>query len=239
MHQITYKISNSIKFPFKDLEMVILIAILLFVIDFLNELTINDFTQNAIISMISHCLLFIELGYGSKIVYTSLKGLDNPPKLNKVHKIFFEGFKKSCIYFIYGAVLTFAFSRCKYYLNINMGLSIAYAILFLFVYITLIGGLLNRYKYRGKFTKAFNFRESYKLLFNIGPRNVLAILICALFAQVFVGNAFINSIDETSLIGACIFIILLIISPFALFSTKRLISLILRDIYGDNHESKN
>ena len=243
-------LKDAIKYPFLDWKIIIITGSILFAISLLNKsdmskidlaisvlksLDFSNLNQNRIIPIITSILVFVEIGYGSRIVYKGLLGENKPPKYNKLKKLVWEGFKKYCIILIYGIVMTFLFNYAKsYFLADNIPLAVILFLLFLFVYLTLIGSILNRYENNGKFFKAFDYNEIFRLLKDYGAKYVLIIFICAVIAQTFTVTCFVDINPNTlSLLEIGISILTFFLAPITAISTKRLVSLNLRRVYDE------
>ena len=243
-------LKDAIRYPFLDWKILLSIGTLMFAITITNKANLSKiglaisilesflpsyFNSDTIILIISVILLFLEMGYGSKIIYKGLLGENKPPKLNKIKKLVWEGFKKYCIIVIYGIVMTCLLKYAKsFFFAGNIPLAIVFLILFNFVYLVLVGALLNRYENKGKFTKAFCYNEIFGLMRDIGAKDVLTIFICAVIAQVFVVSGFVDITPDTlSLFEIGVSILTFFLAPISLLSTKRLISLNLRRVYAE------
>ncbi|MBQ2962380.1 DUF4013 domain-containing protein [Methanobrevibacter sp.] len=244
------ELKDAIRYPFIDWKNLIIIGTLMFAITISNKANLskidlaisileslipNYFNSNTIILIISVILLFLEMGYGSKIVYKGLLGENKPPKLNKIKKLVWEGFKKYCIVVIYGIVMTLLLKHAKsYFLADDIPLAIVFFILFNFVYLVLVGALLNRYESKGKFIKAFHYKEIFGLMKDIGAKDVFTIFICAVIGQIFVVSGFVDITEGgLTLFEIGISILTFFLAPISLISTKRLISLNLRRVYAE------
>ena len=242
-------LKDAIRYPFLDWKTLLIIGTLMFAITITNKANLSKiglaisilegliphyFNSNRIILIFSVILLFLEMGYGSKIVYKGLLGEDNPPQLKKIKKLVWEGFKKYCIVVIYGIPMTLLLKHAKsYFFEGNIPLAIVFFILFNFVYLVLVGALLNRYESKGKFTKAFCYKEIFGLMKDIGPKDVSTIFICAVIGQIFVVSGFVDiAQDGLTLFEIGISILTFFLAPISLISTKRLISLNLRRVYA-------
>ena len=243
-------LKDAIRYPFLDWKIILITGGLLFAITILNKsdmskidlaisllksLDFTHFNQNRIIPLITSILVFVEIGYGSRIVYKGLLGENKPPQYNKIKKLVLEGFKKFCIIIIYGSIMTYLFNTAKsYFLANNIPLAIVYFILIHFVYLCLIGALLNRYENRGKFIKAFYYNEIFSLLRDIGVKPAFTIFICALIAQTFAVTCFVDINPNTlSLLEIGVSILTFFLAPITAISTKRLVSLNLRRVYDE------
>ena len=243
-------LKDAIRYPFLDWKIILITGSILFLITILNKsdmskidlaisvlksLDFSNLNQNRIIPIITSVLVFVEIGYGSRIVFKGLLGENKPPQYNKLKKLVWEGFKKYCIILIYGIVMTFLFNYAQsYFLADNIPLAIIFFILFIFVYLTLIGAMLNRYENNGKFFKAFDYNEIFRLLKDYGAKYVLTILICAVIAQTFTVTCFVDITPNTlSLLEIGISILTFFLAPITAISTKRLVSLNLRRVYDE------
>ncbi|MBQ3472621.1 MAG: DUF4013 domain-containing protein [Methanobrevibacter sp.] len=234
INEVKTNLKDAIRYPFLDLRIILIIGTVLFTISILNKLSLSNW-ESIIIILISHILIFLEMGYGTKIVYNGLLGEDRLPKFNKIFKLIWEGLKKYCIYIIYASIMSFLFKYAKaYFLADKIPLAIICSILFIFIYVLLIGSLLNRYENKGSFIKAFYYNEIYDLLKDIGAKDVLTILICAMIAQSFAISCFVDINPNTlSLIEIAYSVLTFFLAPITLISTKRLISLNLRRVYTE------
>ena len=130
--------------------------------------------------------------------------------------------------------MSFLYKHCESsFVANNYPLAIICFILFIFVYILLIGSLLNMCENRGRFVKAFKYNEIYDLLKDIGVIDTFTILISLVIAQAFAIGCFVDIHPDTLTLFEVIYSILtFFLAPIALISTKRLISLNLRRAYG-------
>ena len=231
--EVKISLKDAIRYPFLDLRIILIIGTVLFTISILNKLSLSNW-ESIIILLISHILLFLEMGYGTRIVYNGILGEDELPKFNKIFKLIWEGLKKYCIYLIYAIIMSFLFKYAKdYFLADKIPLAIICFLLFIFAYVLLIGSLLNRYENKGSFIKAFYYNEIYDLLKDIGAKDVLTILICFMIAQSFAISCFVDIHPDTlSLFEIAYSILTFFLAPITLISTKRLISLNLRRVYA-------
>lgn len=229
MGSIKEYLKDALKYPFSDWRIILLIGTLMFVISLLRKLSIHGKYLETTIFIICSILMFLEVGYGSKIAATSIRGDAKPPKFNKIPKLIWEGFKKVTIITIYGVPLHYLFYQAKTYTYIASPICLIFYVLFIFVYIILILGLINRYTYRGSFIKAFDFREFTELFKKIKNKNLVFILICAMIAQIFAIQTLIDMYDGFYPIELYYVIISFFLAPFMLITTKRFIALNVRE----------
>ena len=60
-------------------------------ISVLKSLDFSNLNQNRIIPIITSILVFVEIGYGTRIVFKGLLGENKPPQYNKLKKLIWEG----------------------------------------------------------------------------------------------------------------------------------------------------
>ena len=226
---------DALRYPFLDLKIVLIIGIILFAISILNKLSFSDCVERSIVLGISSLLLLLEMGYGFRIIYKGLIGENKPPKFNEILKLIWNGFKNYCVYILYAIIMSFLYKHAEssFFAN-NYPLAIICFILFIFVYVLLIGSLLNMCENRGRFVKAFKYNEIYDLLKDIGAIDTFTILISLLIAQTFAISCFVDIHPNTlSLLEVIYSILTFFLAPITLISTKRLISLNLRRVYSE------
>lgn len=225
---------DAIKYPFLDLKIIFIIGAILFAISILNKLNFSDCVEKSILLAISSLLLLLEMGYGFRIIYRGLIGENEPPKFDKILNLIWNGFKNYFVYIIYAIIMSFLFKHAQsLFFENNYLLTMIVFILFIFVYILLIGSLLNMCENRGRFMKAFKYNEIYDLLKDIGAIDTFTILISLVIAQTFAISCFVDIHPNTLTLLEVIYSILtFFLAPIALISTKRLISLNLRRVYA-------
>ena len=225
---------DTLEYPFLDLKIILIIGVILFSISILNKLNFNDCVEKSIILIISSFLLLLEMGYGFRIIYRGLIGENKPPKFDKILNLIWNGFKNYCVYILYAIIMSFLFKHAQSLFSANnYPLAIIVFILFIFVYMLLIGSLLNMCENRGRFVKAFKYNEVYDLLKDIGAIDTFTILISLVIAQTFAISCFVDIHPNTLTLLEVIYSILtFFLAPIALISTKRLISLNLRRVYA-------
>lgn len=159
-------IKNSIQYPLYDWRILLILGIIIFLISLLNKISLKNPLLSYSLFIISEVLLFTEMGYGSKIVYTGIKGENKPPLFDKYLNLIWEGFRKTCIFLTYTSALAFLHREAMTIVwtdNSNLILKIVCCLAYCLIYLILIGSILNRYEHNGKFITAFNFKEIYEL----------------------------------------------------------------------------
>lgn len=238
MRKVFESIIEALKYPFRDWKNIIVIGFLLLIASLGRKLPFPEDPQQTVVFIGALLILFLQTGYGSKIVYSGLKGENIPPKLRPIPKLIWEGFKKIIIIIIYVHIMVIFISVGKTQLSAN---NIPIAII-LFVlgggtYLLMVGGLLNRYFHHGKFIKAFYLKEIIAIIKKIGFWDMISIVICAMISQTLTISTFINLVkDMFTSIELVLCIIAFFLAPIALMSTKRLISLNLRRILSSDED---
>lgn len=228
-------IIDAIKYPFLDFKIIIIIGAILFTISILNKLSFSNCFEKSAIFIVSSILLLLEMGYGFRIIYKGLIGENKPPKFDELLKLVWNGFKNYCVIFMHAIIMSFLFKHGKslFFAN-NYPLSIVCFILFILVYVLLIGSLLNMCENRGRFIKAICYNEIFDLLKDIGTKDIFTILISLVVAQIFAISCFVDIHPNTlSLLEVIYSIITFFLAPITLISSKRIISLNLRRVYGE------
>jgi hypothetical protein len=170
--------------------------------------------------------IFFIIGYGSFISWYTLKGENRHPDLRNYKRIFWEGIKKSAIIAVYSIGLTFfkhhagnCFSEGNYLL------ALALAVLFAANYILMIGGLFNRYLNHGKFFKAFDLPEIWRLFRIFDVASFIRVLIAVVIAQAVIVLIIIGFGKEFRLLEIAFSVAAVFLVPFLFFTTKRMVGL--------------
>ena len=226
-------IKDAINYTFSDIFGIWVISTLLTITSLISK----DAYIDKFWSIITVTLLIVA-GYGSYVSWYTLKGSDEHPQLNKntIKKLTWEGFKKSVIIFIYSIGLTFLYHQAKTnFTSENLLISTIYMILFLLLYLCLIGGLLNRYLYHGEFKKAFDLLEIIKLISIFDLKSFIMVIVAVIISQTFTISVVIGFNTGFSFIEFIHFLSTYFLSPFLYITIKRLVGL---TIYNLLKESK-
>lgn len=229
-------IRNAVEYAWEDKKALLLISTLMTITSIVSK----NGTAPPIYKLITVTMLFA-VGYGSYISWYSLKGSDGHPKLeNNVRRITWEGFKKSVIMFIYSGVLIVMMRLAKtYYADGNLIVAAVFFILFCIVYLFLIGGLLNRYLYRGKFMEAFHFREILNLLSLFDLRSFLRVIAAVIVSQTFAVTVVVGFSDGFSMFELLYSIASFFLAPYLYIACKRLVGLNVRELLEKNEITRH
>ena len=175
-------IKESIDYTLSDKTGIIIVSSLVSIACFINKNSLSD----PILKVINVFLLIV-VGYGSYVSWYALKGRDEHPRFkNNMKRLVWEGFKKSIILFIYSGFLYVLLSLAKQnYMNGNLIFAVCFTILFVLLYLCLIGGLLNRYLHKGKFMEAFHLREIINLIKIFDTKSFIKVIIAVIISQTF------------------------------------------------------
>lgn len=227
---------DAIRYAFGDKKALVLISALMSITSIISK----NGTVPPIYKLFTVTLLFV-VGYGSYVSWHTLKGSDGHPKLeNNVRRIVWEGFKKSVITFIYSGFLVILIALAEdYYSEGNLIVAAVCVILFCIVYLFLIGGLLNRYLYRGKFSEAFHFVEIFNLLSLFDLRSFLRVVVAVIISQIFAVSVIIGFSDGFSMTELIYSIASFFLAPFLYIANKRLVGLNVRELLNKNKISRH
>lgn len=219
------QVEDAVRYALSDRKGIVVVSFLMAFTSFINK----NGTVNPILKLVTISLLIV-MGYGSYVSWHTLKGSDEHPKLeNNMRRITWEGFKKSVIMFIYSGFLVVLFIQAKQnFANGNLIIAVVFIVLFISVYLLLIGGLLNRYLHRGKFIEAFRLREIIKLLSLFDMESFIRVMVAVIISQTFTVYVIIGFSDGFSMIELVFSIASFFLAPFLYIANKRLVGLNIR-----------
>lgn len=217
-------IKDAIRYALSDRYAILVIGTI-----FLSASLINKYASN--IFRLSNLILLYVVGYASFISWYTINGQDKHPRLNNVKRMAWEGFKKSTITIFYSIFLALAaINANSFYSSGNYLPAILLTILFAMIYLTLIGGLFNRYLNGGVFLKAFDVPEIVRLLRSFDNRTFIRVIVAVIISQLFVVAVFVNFEQGFSLLELLLTISTFFLSPFLYIATKRLTGLQVRNL---------
>lgn len=219
------QVEDAVRYALSDRKGLIVVSSLMAFTSFINK----NGSVTPVMKLITISLLIV-MGYGSYVSWHTLKGSDDHPKLkNNLRRITWEGFKKTVITVIYSGFLVLLFCQAKWnFENGKLILAAVCIILFVLVYLCLIGGLLNRYLHRGKFTEAFHLAEIIKLLSLFDIESFIRVMTAVIIAQTFTVTVVIGFTDGFSLFELLFSIASFFLAPFLYIANKRLVGLNIR-----------
>ena len=229
-------VGDAIEYALADRKAIVLISALMAITSFITK----NSSVSPVMKLFTVTLLFV-MGYGSYVSWYTLKGSDEHPKLkNNVRRLLWEGFKKSVITFIYsGFMATMIYLAKLSYTDGNLIATAICIVLFVVVYLFLIGGLLNRYLYRGKFSEAFHFMEIYSLLSLFDLRSFLRVVAAVIISQTFALTVVVGFTDGFSLFELVVSISTFFLAPFFYIACKRLVGLNVRALLEKNEITRH
>lgn len=216
------KLKSSFNYALKDKVAILVISSLITIASIINKNALSD-----PLFKLFNINLLIVVGYGSFVSWYALKGRDEHPRFkNNLRKLIWEGFKKSFIVFIYSAFLWLLGRQAKLnYVDGKLVIAALWFILFLLLYLCLIGGLLNRYLNNGKILKAFHLVEIVKLLLSFDVKSLIKVIIAVIISQTFVASIVIGFGKTFGLIELVYSISTFFLAPFLYIAMKRFIAL--------------
>lgn len=224
MRQFYEDIKNAIRYALSDRYAIIVIGGI-----FLLASLINKYADNFL--RLSNLILLYVVGYASFISWYTINGRDKHPNLKNVKRMAWEGFKKSTITMVYSFFLAIAAINANSFYSSGRYLpAIALTVLFLMIYLTLIGGLFNRYLNGGVFLKAFDVPEIVRLLKSFDDKTFIRVIVAVIISQTFIVSVFVNFDQGFSLVELLFTISTFFLSPFLYIVTKRLTGLQVRNL---------
>lgn len=222
---------DSIRYALSDRTGLIVVGILMALTSLVNK----DGLIRPIWKLTTVTVLIV-MGYGSFVSWYTLKGSDDHPKIRKIKKMTWEGFKKTLITVIYSLFLAAAYYLGKItYSKGHVILAVLCIAVFILIYLCLIGGLLNRYLNHGKFLKAFNIPEIIDLISLFDVKSFLKVIIAVIISQVFAITVVLGFSDGFSMIELLFSIATFFLAPFLYIANKRFIGLNVRKMLEKNN----
>ncbi len=241
------EIVDSFKYTASGLSKVIIIGFIFVIIDQVDELSwmgpYATMVEYALI-VISFALAFLAAGYIFRIIEETIKGSKKPPKFNELRVMMIHGIKEIMVAFVYAIlpialffIVTGNFNiygvRDILFTVVNFSLEQEYLDIFLIfeillglaLDILLITAILNMAHHGGSIRSAFDFKKIYEKIKKIGLIKLLlvdVIIILIFFFDYFILTDTLS--DGLSWLG--FLISQLIISPFIIIFTARLLGLI-------------
>ncbi|WP_409199325.1 DUF4013 domain-containing protein [Methanobrevibacter sp. DSM 116169] len=225
-------VKDSIKYVFKDWKAVIILGI---IINLLNVLTSIDFSNNliifSIIILFTLILTLFEMGYSFKIIEESLDGSIRPPIFNNFKDMLVHGIKDIMAYIFYGLIIViliviFLIIASLYPESLPLIILIAMistSFIFLLLNVSLVNLALNH----GKIKAIFNIKDLSRLLIKIGLINIIVLNIVYMIVEFFLYSSFVLlELLSNSYIISLLYD--LIVSPFLIIFSKRLLSIAAR-----------
>lgn len=177
--------------------------------------------------------MFFLVGYGSYVVWNTINGSDKLPDFENPKKLFWEGFKKSVIIFIYSIPMTYLVHLI--HIDNHILISLISLILFVTVHLMMIGGLLNRYLHRGKFTKAFNISQIIALISMFDLKFIVKIFAPSIVSQLFIVSIIISFDRGFSFFELSYSIAAFFMAPVFFLAAKRLVGFEMRNFLEKNN----
>ncbi len=238
---------DSFKYTSSGLTKVIIIGILVFLLDQIDELSwIGPYADivEYILIFTSFILGFLVAGYIFRIIEETINGSKKPPKFNKLKEMMVHGIKEIAVAFVYAFVPLLLFFmvtgnfdiygvRDVLFTGVNFTLEEGYFDILIVVELVLgfildallIVAILNMAHNDGSFRSGFDFKKIFQKIKKIGL--VKLIIVDILIITIFCFDWFILTDTLSNGFSWFGFIISqLFISPFIIVFTARLMGLI-------------
>ncbi len=234
-------IKNALKFAASDWYNILFLGVILFLIDYLIDFdspSIIGDVYDVIILISVIFLSFIEVGYGFRIVEETVKGSIKPPGFRSPLNLFKHGVKESLvllIYFILPLLVIFiVIIGFGLFLEDDSSLlAMAYQILILLVFFTIFNillqaAILNMAHHNGSLRFGFKMELLIRKIRQVGLKKMLVVSFITILLTYFIKQAIFDTLHELPYVGSTLgdFISLVIIAPFLLIFTTRLIGLL-------------
>ena len=228
---------DAFKFTFNKPIILLVLGLFLFITSVMNDIVKSfnnpkDFILIIILLIVSIILAIYEFGYAYLIFEKSTEGFSTPPSLFNYKEILHHGIKDFVVVFIYVLLMVVIQTFIKFlqlpFLQFSLPLnyfpffleilsSFIGGICILFIYVTLINIAFNK----GKLKSAFNFKEIFKIIYNVGLLRLIVILFIIDLADFLM-------VHSTDLFHDWIFFvmnifIIFIVTPALLLFSERLI----------------
>ena len=222
MKSFIHNLKDAVDYALEDKVAILVISSLVTIASLINKNALSDQ-----LFKLFNINLLIVVGYGSYVSWYALKGRDEHPSFkNNLRRLIWEGFKKSVIVFIYSAFLWLVGRQAKLgYMDGSWVIVVLWSILFILLYLCLIGGLLNRYLNKGEFLKAFNLVEIVKLLLSFDIKSFIKVIFAVVISQIFSASIVIRFGETFGLIEFIYSIAVFFLAPFLYIAMKRFIAL--------------
>ena len=208
-----------------------MLGVITFILSVNRKYTATNFTVWEIINV----LMLIFVGYGSYVAWYAINGRDDLPEFKNIKWMAWEGFKKSCILFVYTAVLTFFIHHANsFYVDGNVLLAAICSFFFIGTYLILVGGLINRYLHEGSVLEAFNIPGIIGMFSAFDANTFVRVVISAAISHLCSLSVLLDFEPNFTQFELLFSIALFFLAPFLLIATKRLVGMHVHDLLEKN-----
>lgn len=229
------QIRDALTYTIRDWKPIILLGLILCIISTLEKINgVNTIITFAIVSVTS-ILLFLEEGYRYEIIKETIKGKNNPPRIENLKELIKEGFIETIIITVYYLVTCIFTDLADNIKIINSLHIIQWTVLFIIVMLIFLffyGAAINKALHDDKFISAFNILEIARFYSKIGIKKTLLLIIVETISINFI----IGSVLELGIYNFAQYIDIIInlfINPILILFLTRLIALIGKEVTYD------
>ena len=224
---------NSIKYALSDWVAILIFGVILLILsNFEYYVLVNYrylFSKRLIVAIILVIFLSVlESGYSFKILEDSIHGSKKLPLFSHYKEMLHHGIKDSIVALFYLGIIAFIIILAIFLDTIlphEIFIISILAILFGgYIFLYMLGALLNLAYNEGKFKSAFDFKTIKQMLKEIGFFRILVIYIFGLIAEYLILASILHLgiFAENSILS---FLVNLLLTPFVVIFTERLFAL--------------
>ncbi len=233
-------IKDGLKYPFSDVKMIFILGVVLLAAELINKVPIDGMGVIHCLILITTILIavIVELGYVFKVIKETINGSDKLPKFNHLRAIFVHGIEEIIVSTIYLLLpfllfaLSFLLLFSGYYSDLMWRVSLGYVFLISGLILTFISTfilqivVMNMAHHHGSIKSGFNFKKIQGKIRIIGfKRLILAYII----TTITVGSLVLFLSDLIKSIPLGLLISEVIIAPYLLLFTARILGLLDRE----------
>ena len=227
--------NDAINFTFNKPIILLVLGLFLFVASVMTDIVKSFNNSNFILIMvlliINIILAIYELGYAYLIFEKSIEGFSTPPSLFNYKEILHHGIKDFVVVFIYVLLMVVIQTLIKFLQLPFLQLPFNYFSLFLEILSSFIGGICILFVYvtliniafnNGKLKSAFNFKEIFKIIYDVGLLRLIVVLFIIDLADFLMIHS-INLFQDGIFFVMNLFVIFIVTPALLLFSERLII----------------
>jgi hypothetical protein len=231
-------LKDSLKYPLTDIRMIIPLGVVLLATDLVEEHAAEYSSNIFLILLISILALFLavlEAGYLFKVIEETTNGSTRLPKFTNLWNMLVHGFKEIIVSVLYLSIplllillsvyfLSQKISKSTWDLNLGLGFLIIGMISIFLMTFFLMPIILNMTQHQGSVRSGFNFSQIKNKINSIGIKNFIVpyLAVWIIFGSFLV--FFSEHVKAIPIIG--IFISQMVITPYLILFTSRILGLI-------------
>lgn len=224
---------NSIKYALSDWVVILIFGVILLILSNFEYYVLVNYKyllskRLIVASLLVIFLSMLESGYSFKILEESIKGSKKPPLFTNYKEMLQHGLKDTLVVIFYLSIIVFiifvAILIDKTFPNEIFIISILAILFGGYVFLYMLGALLNLAYNEGEFKSAFDFKTIKQMIKKIGFFRILVIYIFGLIAEYLILASILHLgiFAENSILS---FLVNLLLTPFVVIFTERLFAL--------------